>query len=205
MRRPRPARRGSNRNFRMWPYDTLAVLGFRVSSMSAGNLAGPNPQRRRMMLAASLARKTAEKGLDGAWSDRAALARQLEALKAARSSAVHEAIRRPWPKRSGSISLVMTSGASRSISPARACASTAACSSIACWRQGLELGRYDGRITVKSRPGGTPWLPTGDHGLRRMADLMNGTSWVYNGNIRHDLSLRRSFKRQFDVFVEAGK
>lgn len=71
--------------------------------------------------------------------------------------------------------------------------------------QGLELGRYDGRITVKSRPEGTPWLPTGDPSLRRVADLMNGTSWIYNGNIRHDLSLRRSFKRQFDVFVEAGK
>jgi carboxypeptidase C (cathepsin A) len=53
--------------------------------------------------------------------------------------------------------------------------------------QGLELGRYDGRITLKSRPEGTPWLPTGDPSLARMADLMNGTSRVFNGYIRHDL------------------
>jgi carboxypeptidase C (cathepsin A) len=53
--------------------------------------------------------------------------------------------------------------------------------------QGLELGRYDGRITLKSRPEGAPWLPTGDPSLQRMADLMNGTSWVYNGYIRHEL------------------
>ncbi|WP_454716109.1 S10 family serine carboxypeptidase-like protein [Caulobacter segnis] len=53
--------------------------------------------------------------------------------------------------------------------------------------KGFELGRYDGRVTLKSRPEGTPWLPTGDPSLQRMADLMNGTSRVYNGYIRHDL------------------
>jgi carboxypeptidase C (cathepsin A) len=53
--------------------------------------------------------------------------------------------------------------------------------------QGLELGRYDGRTTLKSRPEGALWLPTGDPSLARMADLMNGTSRVYNGYIRHDL------------------
>jgi carboxypeptidase C (cathepsin A) len=53
--------------------------------------------------------------------------------------------------------------------------------------RGFELGRYDGRIIVKSRPEGAPWLPTGDPSLARMADLMNGTSRVYNGYIRHDL------------------
>jgi carboxypeptidase C (cathepsin A) len=53
--------------------------------------------------------------------------------------------------------------------------------------QGLELGRYDGRITLKSRAEGLPWLPTGDPSLARMSDLMNGTSQVFNGYVRHDL------------------
>lgn len=53
--------------------------------------------------------------------------------------------------------------------------------------RGLELGRYDGRITVKARPAGAPWLPTGDPSLERMADLMNGTSRVFNVYVRKDL------------------
>lgn len=53
--------------------------------------------------------------------------------------------------------------------------------------KGFELGRYDGRITLKSRPAGAPWLPTGDPSLERMADLMNGTSRVFNDYIRKDL------------------
>ena len=53
--------------------------------------------------------------------------------------------------------------------------------------QGLELGRYDGRIKLQARPPGTPWLPTGDPSLERMADLMNGTSRVFNDYVRRDL------------------
>jgi carboxypeptidase C (cathepsin A) len=53
--------------------------------------------------------------------------------------------------------------------------------------RGLELGRYDARVTVRARPAGQPWLPTGDPSLQRMADLMNGTSRVFNGYVRRDL------------------
>jgi uncharacterized protein (DUF885 family) len=68
-----------------------------IASLAA--LAGEDPAT--SPLAASLAKKTSDKGLSGDWSGRAkavltqtvqpALARQLEALKAARPSAVHEA------------------------------------------------------------------------------------------------------------------
>jgi carboxypeptidase C (cathepsin A) len=56
--------------------------------------------------------------------------------------------------------------------------------------KGLELGRYDARITVKHRPASEPWLPTGDPSLERMADLMNGTSRVFNSYIAKDLGFQ---------------
>lgn len=53
--------------------------------------------------------------------------------------------------------------------------------------QGLELGRYDGRMKAPARPAKQTWLPTGDPSLEPMAGLMNGTSRVFNSYIRHEL------------------
>ncbi|MFC3051524.1 S10 family serine carboxypeptidase-like protein [Kordiimonas pumila] len=53
--------------------------------------------------------------------------------------------------------------------------------------RGLELGRYDGRMTTSSRAEGTIWLPGIDPSLAIQADLMHGTSRVFNGYIRYTL------------------
>jgi carboxypeptidase C (cathepsin A) len=56
--------------------------------------------------------------------------------------------------------------------------------------QGLELGRYDGRISRKARPAGQPWMPFGtppDPSLSRTMDLLTGTSRVFNSYVRNVL------------------
>ncbi|MBL4832150.1 MAG: hypothetical protein JKY55_20000 [Aliivibrio sp.] len=53
--------------------------------------------------------------------------------------------------------------------------------------RGLELGRYDGRMTAPSRAKGKIWLPNIDSSLSIQADLMHGTSRVFNEYIRHTL------------------
>lgn len=53
--------------------------------------------------------------------------------------------------------------------------------------RGLELGRYDLRMTQPARAAGTPWLPSHDPSLAPMAGLMNGTSRVFNRYLRSQL------------------
>lgn len=56
--------------------------------------------------------------------------------------------------------------------------------------QGLELGRYDGRMFRKARPAGQPWMPFGhtpDPSLSRTMDLLTGTSRVFNSYVREVL------------------
>lgn len=53
--------------------------------------------------------------------------------------------------------------------------------------QGLELGRYDLRMTAPRRAKDAPWLPGIDPSLRPMAGLMNGTSRVFNRYLRQQL------------------
>jgi carboxypeptidase C (cathepsin A) len=53
--------------------------------------------------------------------------------------------------------------------------------------QGLELGRYDGRVTRKARPPGHNWLPIGpyaDPSLEHTGDILDGTSRILNAYIR---------------------
>lgn len=53
--------------------------------------------------------------------------------------------------------------------------------------KGLELGRYDSRMTAKSRGEGAPWSPMTDPSLMPMLDLMQGTSVVFNDYMRNTL------------------
>ena len=53
--------------------------------------------------------------------------------------------------------------------------------------QGLELGRYDGRMTARARPQGTMWWPTIDPSLQRLGGTMGGTSQVFNRYVRNTL------------------
>jgi carboxypeptidase C (cathepsin A) len=55
--------------------------------------------------------------------------------------------------------------------------------------KGLELGRYDSRMTIKSR-GEKPWLPMIDPSLLPMIDLMQGTSRLFNSYVRDTLKYR---------------
>ncbi|WP_374598042.1 hypothetical protein [Sphingosinicella sp.] len=56
--------------------------------------------------------------------------------------------------------------------------------------RGLELGRYDSRMAVKKRAPGEHWMPWKDPSLAPMADLMEGTSRIFNTYIRDDLGFR---------------
>jgi carboxypeptidase C (cathepsin A) len=56
--------------------------------------------------------------------------------------------------------------------------------------RGLELGRYDARMTIKSRGPNTVWLPLIDPSLMPMIDLMQGTSRLFNSYIRDTLKYR---------------
>lgn len=53
--------------------------------------------------------------------------------------------------------------------------------------KGLELGRYDLRMTTRARGKGEPWLTWGDPSLTPMMDLMEGSSKVFNAYVRKDL------------------
>lgn len=53
--------------------------------------------------------------------------------------------------------------------------------------RGLELGRYDLRMTAPRRAKDAPWLPGIDPSLQPMAGLMNGTSRVFNRYLRQQL------------------
>ena len=53
--------------------------------------------------------------------------------------------------------------------------------------QGLELGRYDGRVTTRARPQGSMWWPTIDPSLERLSGTMGGTSRVFNRYVRNTL------------------
>ena len=53
--------------------------------------------------------------------------------------------------------------------------------------QGLELGRYDGRMTTRARPQGAMWWPTIDPSLERLGGTMSGTSRVFNRYVRNSL------------------
>ena len=55
--------------------------------------------------------------------------------------------------------------------------------------KGLELGRYDSRMTIKSR-GEKTWLPLIDPSLLPMIDLMQGTSRLFNSYLRDTLKYR---------------
>jgi carboxypeptidase C (cathepsin A) len=55
--------------------------------------------------------------------------------------------------------------------------------------KGLELGRYDSRMTAKSR-GEKSWLPMIDPSLLPMIDLMQGTSRLFNSYVRDTLKYR---------------
>jgi hypothetical protein len=56
--------------------------------------------------------------------------------------------------------------------------------------RGLELGRYDSRMTIKSRGPNTQWLPLIDPSLLPMIDLMQGTSRLFNSYVRDTLRYR---------------
>lgn len=59
--------------------------------------------------------------------------------------------------------------------------------------QGLELGRYDGRMFRRARPAGQPWMPFGnspDPSLSRTMDLLTGTSRVFNDYVREVLGFQ---------------
>jgi carboxypeptidase C (cathepsin A) len=56
--------------------------------------------------------------------------------------------------------------------------------------RGLELGRYDARMTIKSRGPSTIWLPLIDPSLVPMIDLMQGTSRLFNSYVRDALRYR---------------
>lgn len=53
--------------------------------------------------------------------------------------------------------------------------------------KGLELGRYDARMTTRFRGDAVPWSPLSDPSLRPMLDLMQGTSVVFNDYVRDTL------------------
>ena len=53
--------------------------------------------------------------------------------------------------------------------------------------QGLELGRYDGRMTGRARPQGQAWMPTTDVSLERLGGTMNATNRVFNRYVRDTL------------------
>jgi carboxypeptidase C (cathepsin A) len=56
--------------------------------------------------------------------------------------------------------------------------------------RGLELGRYDSRMSIKSRSPNTTWLPLIDPSLMPMIDLMQGTSRLFNSYVRDTLKYR---------------
>ncbi len=56
--------------------------------------------------------------------------------------------------------------------------------------RGLELGRYDSRMSVTSRNPTTPWGPLLDPSLRPMIDLMQGSSRLFNSYVRDTLKYR---------------
>ncbi len=56
--------------------------------------------------------------------------------------------------------------------------------------RGLELGRYDSRMTAKHRTAQTPWSPLIDPSLVPMIDLMQGTSRTFNSYVRDSLGYR---------------
>jgi len=56
--------------------------------------------------------------------------------------------------------------------------------------RGLELGRYDLRMSAPRRAAGTPWLPWNDASPAPMAGLTNGTSRVFNRYLRDQLGFR---------------
>jgi carboxypeptidase C (cathepsin A) len=56
--------------------------------------------------------------------------------------------------------------------------------------RGLELGRYDSRMTIASRPRGAVWSPLRDPSLLPMIDLMQGTSRLFNSYVRDTLQYR---------------
>jgi carboxypeptidase C (cathepsin A) len=56
--------------------------------------------------------------------------------------------------------------------------------------RGLELGRYDLRMTAKSRSADTMWMPLTDPSLLPMIDLMQGTSRLFNRYVRETLKFK---------------
>jgi carboxypeptidase C (cathepsin A) len=56
--------------------------------------------------------------------------------------------------------------------------------------RGLELGRYDVRMTTTSRKPETAWLPLTDPSLTPMIDLMQGTSRLFNHYVRETLGFK---------------
>lgn len=56
--------------------------------------------------------------------------------------------------------------------------------------RGLELGRYDFRMTTRARRADVQWLPLADPSLIPMMDLMQGTSVAFNSYIRDTLKYR---------------
>jgi carboxypeptidase C (cathepsin A) len=56
--------------------------------------------------------------------------------------------------------------------------------------KGIELGRYDSRMTIKSRGEKTLWFPLIDPSLLPMIDLMQGTSQLFNSYVRDTLKYR---------------
>lgn len=56
--------------------------------------------------------------------------------------------------------------------------------------EGLEIGRYDGRMTAPYRGEDADWVPFRDPSLAPMLDLMQGTSRVFNSYVRDTLGFR---------------
>ncbi|MFT4198436.1 MAG: hypothetical protein QM601_11105 [Pseudoxanthomonas sp.] len=75
----------------------------------------------------------------------------------------------------------------KDIDPAKLTVSTADFADRLLADSGLELGRYDLRMTAPRRAEGTAWLPWIDPSLTPMKGLMNGTSRVFNRYLHQQL------------------